>query len=71
MMDISTRALIERIGNDRMQEITGTGYKMVRLVANRGWFPPKWHLPLSRECQRLGIDCPPELFQPRHAEATQ
>ena len=71
MEDISN--IVQSIGRRRLSSILGVVDTSVSNAVAKSKFPAKWYVIIKSECDRLGVDCPDELFsfirQPQDEDA--
>lgn len=61
-MTHTSEQLINRIGRGVVASKVGVGLTAVSNAAVRGKIPASWYASVKRECDRLGIGCPTDLF---------
>lgn len=59
--------LAQAIGRKNIEKAVGVGSTAVSNAVARGWFPATWFIVMSGMADKVGEQCPPELFKMRAA----
>lgn len=60
---MTAKQLADAIGRKKIAEAVGVGPTAVSNAVARGWFPSAWFIVVCDLAERIGVECPPELFK--------
>lgn len=65
----STSTIADALGRKVIAKAVGVGDTAVSNAVVRGKFPPSWFIAISNMAAAKGIECPPDLFGMKTADA--
>lgn len=54
--------ILNEVGSDHIQKACGVSEYSIRSAKRGRQFPASWYGEIKKECDRLGLECPMELF---------